>query len=248
MTGSIALVGAGPGAADLLTLRALNRIKAADVIYYDRLIDPQILEFARPDTERVFTGKHVGAHSWPQERICTVIVAAALAGKRVVRLKSGDPGVFGRATEELDAARAHGIEIELVPGVTAASAAAVSLGRALTERGQTDHLVIATGTCKPGDPPPDWAALIRPGTVLALYMAVRAARDMRAALLAAGVPSSLEVQAVSEATTPRERAITTTLAHLPEAMETGRISNPAILFLRWPKQAQPAQILPLVAE
>ena len=243
MTGRISLVGAGPGAADLLTLRALRCLQAADVVFYDRLIDPEVIAMAHPGAELIFVGKHVGAHTWPQERINDVIVASALQGNHVVRLKSGDPGIFGRATEEMSAARAAGIPVELIPGVTAASAAAVSLGRALTERGETDHLVIATGTCKPGDPAPDWAALIRPGTVLALYMAVRAAGDMRAALLAAGVPSTLEVQAVSEAASPRERTVTTTLAQLPDAMRAGRISNPAILFLRWPKQAGAAQLL-----
>ncbi|CAN0459624.1 unnamed protein product, partial [Hapterophycus canaliculatus] len=144
--GSIALVGAGPGARDLLTLRAVERLQEADVIYYDRLVDPEVLELARRDAERVFVGKHVGAHAWPQDQINRVIVAEALKGRRVVRLKSGDPGVFGRAREEMDAARAAGVAVEIVPGITAASAAGAAMGQSLTERGQTDTLILATGT------------------------------------------------------------------------------------------------------
>ena len=119
--GSIALVGAGPGARDLLTLRAVERLQEADVIFYDRLVDEEVLELGRRDAERVFVGKHVGAHAWPQQRINAVIVAEARKGRRVVRLKSGDPGIFGRAGEEIEAARAAGIAVEIVPGVTAAS-------------------------------------------------------------------------------------------------------------------------------
>lgn len=115
MQGSIALVGAGPGAADLLTLRALRLLQDADVIYYDRLVDPAVLDLARRDAERVFVGKEVGASSWPQDRINAVIVAAAKQGRKVVRLKSGDPGIFGRLAEELDAAHAAHIPIEIVP-------------------------------------------------------------------------------------------------------------------------------------
>ncbi len=131
--GRITLVGAGPGARDLLTLRAVERLQEADVIFYDRLVDPAILELARRDADRVYVGKVVGAHAWPQDRINALIVAEAAKGRRVVRLKSGDPGVFDRATEESQAAHAAGIPVEIVPGVTAAFAA--GMGVSLTERG-----------------------------------------------------------------------------------------------------------------
>ncbi|TMV51736.1 uroporphyrinogen-III C-methyltransferase, partial [Thioclava sp. BHET1] len=186
--GIISLVGAGPGARDLLTLRAVQRLQEADVIFYDRLVDPDVLEMARRDAERVCVGKTVGAHEWPQEKIDALIVATARQGKRVVRLKSGDPGIFGRATEELAAARAAGITVEIVPGVSAALAAGAALGRSLTERGETDRLVMATGMCREGDAAPDWAAMVQPGTVLALYMAVRQAGALRAQLVASGLP------------------------------------------------------------
>ncbi|WP_333830205.1 siroheme synthase CysG [Pararhodobacter sp.] len=233
--GSIALVGAGPGAADLLTLRALRLMQEADVIFYDRLVDPSVLELARRDAERVFVGKEVGACSWPQDRINAVVVAAARQGKRVVRLKSGDPGIFGRLTEELEAARAAGIAVEIVPGVTAASAASASLGRALTERGETDRLVLATATCRPGDPDPDWAAMIAPGTTLAIYMGAARAGALSARLCAAGVPPSVEVEIVSHASTAQENVARCTLRDLPRVMAQGQIANPAIILVRWPK-------------
>lgn len=234
--GHIALVGAGPGAADLLTLRAVRALQEADVIFYDRLVDPAVLELARRDAERVFVGKAVGACDWPQDRINAVIIAAARQGRRVVRLKSGDPGIFGRATEELEAARAAGIAVELVPGVTAASAAGASLGRALTERGQTDRLVIATGTCRPGDATADWAQLLTPGTTLALYMAVREAGCIADQLLRAGNSPELEVEIVGAASTAGETICRTTLGEMAATIAREGVTNPAIILLRAPKR------------
>lgn len=236
--GAIALVGAGTGAADLLTLRALRLLQEADVIYYDRLVDPAVLELARRDAERVFVGKEVGACSWPQDRINAVIVAAARTGRRVVRLKSGDPGIFGRLTEELEAARDAGIPVEIVPGVTAASAAAASLGRGLTERGATDRLMLATAACKPGDPDPDWADMLRPGTSLAVYMGVRQAPLIVQSLRAASVPMSLEVEIVSKASTSGETVTHCTLDTLARVLKDEQVENPAVIFVRWPKEAR----------
>ena len=230
--GRIDLVGAGPGARDLLTLRAVRRLQEADVIFYDRLVDPDILELARRDAERVFSGKEAGAHAWPQARIDAAIVAEARRGRRVVRLKSGDPSVFGRATEEMEAARAAGIPCEIVPGITAASAAAASLGRALTERGETDRLVMATGTCRPGDADPDWAAMLTPGTTLALYMAAGRAGEIAASLRAAGLPGSVEVEIAASASTSAERLSRTDLASLGAEP----VQAPALLLLRRPKR------------
>lgn len=233
--GHIALVGAGPGARDLLTLRAVERLRQADVIFYDRLVDPSVLDLARLGAERVYVGKAVGACAWPQARIDRLIVAAAMLGRRVVRLKSGDPSIFGRAGEEIAAARAAGIEVEVVPGVTAASAAAAAILQPLTERGETDTLVITTGTCRPGDTGPDRAALARPGTAIAFYMAVERAAEVQADLLAAGVPGACPVDVIAAASTPSERRLTTTLGALAGAISQAGIRSPAILFLRYPK-------------
>lgn len=248
--GLISLVGAGPGARDLLTLRAVQRLQEADVIFYDRLVDPEVLELARRDAERVFVGKEVGACAWPQERIDAVIVAAARKGRRVVRLKSGDPGIFGRATEELAAARAQGVTVEIVPGVTAASAAGAAMGRSLTERGETDRVVFATGTCREGDAAPDWGAICAPGTTLALYMGVRKAGEIEHSLLCAGVPGGSEVEIVCSVSTAQERHVACRLDRLASTVAGQGVKNPAIIFVRHPKPrvealdaAQPARRL-----
>lgn len=235
--GRIALVGAGPGARDLLTLRAVRHLQEADVIFYDRLVDPEVLELARRDADRVFVGKEVGASSWPQEKIDALIVAEARKGLRVVRLKSGDPSVFGRATEELTAARAAGVPVEIVPGITAASAAAASLGHPLTERGESDACVLVTGTCRPGDPAPDWAPLARAGTTLCIYMGVAKAPVLAAELMAAGVPGKTCVEVVSEASSAGERRLVTKLDELPDALQREGIGNPAVLLVRHGKSA-----------
>ena len=235
--GRITLVGAGPGARDLLTLRAVERLQEADVIFYDRLVDPDLLELARRDAERVFVGKVVGAHAWPQDRINALIVAEALRGKRVVRLKSGDPGIFGRATEEMAAARAAGIPVEVVPGVTAATAAAAGLGLSLTERGVSDTLVFATGAARDGDALPDWARHALPGTTLAFYMGVRSGAAIRGNLLAAGVAAETPVRIVTDASMPQSTTCSTTLADLPQTLADRGVRGSAIILLTVPKVA-----------
>ncbi|MGR3323732.1 MAG: siroheme synthase CysG [Pseudooceanicola sp.] len=233
--GHIALVGAGPGARDLLTLRAVQRLQQADVIFYDRLVDPEVLDLARRDADRVHVGKSVGGNAWPQDRIDRLVVAEAAKGRRVVRLKSGDPSVFGRAAEEVAAARAAGIEVEIVPGVTAAAAVAAGLRKPLTERGETDTLVITTGTCRPGDPAPDRRHLARPGTSAAIYMGVERAAEIEADLLAAGLPPGCPVDIVSRASTTGERHAEATLGTLSATIRREGLQSPAILFLRYPK-------------
>ena len=234
--GHIALVGAGPGARDLLTLRAVERLQEADVIYYDRLVDPDVLELARRDAERVFVGKEVGAHSWPQDRICALIVAEARKGRRVVRLKSGDPSIFGRATEEMEAAKAHGIAVEIVPGSTAASAAAASLGASLTERGETDAVIFATGATRPGDPAPDWARHVRPGTTLAIYMGVASAAQISAELIGQGAPSATPVDLACDVSSPSEKLIRTTLSEMDATLGRHGVKGKALILLRFPKR------------
>ncbi|MEI4487048.1 uroporphyrinogen-III C-methyltransferase [Frigidibacter sp. MR17.14] len=235
--GHICLVGAGPGAADLLTLRAVKRLAEADVVFYDRLVEPEVVALAGPQADKVFVGKEVGLHSWPQEKIDAAIVAAALSGKRVVRLKSGDPSVFGRACEEIEAARAAGIPAEIVPGVTAASAAAAQMLRPLTERGLTDRLVIATATCRPGEAPQRLSTSLTPGTTLALYMAMHRLHLIRDELLADGIPAETAVEIVSGAETRRQKMLATTLATVCEDVTAAKVGNPAIVFIRIPKPA-----------
>lgn len=232
--GRIVLVGAGPGARDLLTLRAVQRLQEADVVFFDRLVEDDVLDLARPEAERVFVGKHVGAHSWPQERINAVIVAAALAGRNVVRLKSGDPGIFGRATEELDAARAHGIDVEIVPGVTAACAAAAAMGQSLTERGRSDTLVLATGTGSAENPLPDCVRHAAPGTTTVFYMSVRQARRITDALLQKGLPADAEIGIAAEVAKPGQWLDRCHLADLPEALARNHVKGCAVILATWP--------------
>ncbi|MFQ6552179.1 siroheme synthase CysG [Aestuariibius insulae] len=235
--GHISLVGAGPGARDLLTLRAVERLQEADIIYYDRLVDPDVLELARRDAERVFVGKEVGASKWPQDRICSLIIAEARKGRRVVRLKSGDPSIFGRATEEMEAARATGIPVEIVPGITAASAAAASLSRSLTERGETDTVVIATGACRPGDPAPDWAEHMRPGTTLAIYMGVRTAGTISKALRDRGAHCDTPVDIACDVSLPTEHLIECKLKDLESALKDHSVTGRSLILARFPKMA-----------
>lgn len=233
-TGQLTLVGAGPGAKDLLTLRAVERLQEADVIFYDRLVEEDVLELARRDAERVFVGKHVGAHHWPQDRINQLIVAEAQKGRRVVRLKSGDPGIFGRAGEEIEAARAAGIPVEIVPGVTAASAAGASLTRSLTERGVANTLVLSTGTGSAKDPLPDSTRLCGPGTTTAFYMSARQADRLARRLMDQGLSGQSAVEICVDVSKPTQRHLSATVATLAACMQAQAITGCAILLVTWP--------------
>ena len=242
-TGHIALVGAGPGARDLLTLRAVQRLQEADVILYDRLVDAEVLELARRDAQRIFVGKHVGAHSWPQDRINQMIVSKARKGLRVVRLKSGDPGIFGRAGEEISAARKAGITVEIVPGVTAASAAGASLTRSLTERGVANTLVLASGTGCADDPTPDSTRHSGPGTTTALYMSVAGAKRLSRKWMQQGMPSNNRVDICIDVSKPSQRHLVATVATVSETLSEHDVNGCAVLLVTWPKQSAIRPIL-----
>ena len=234
LCGSIAYVGAGPGARDLLTLRAVQRLQEADVIFHDRLVEDDLLELARRDAERVCVGKVVGAHAWPQDRIDAAVVAEARKGRRVVRLKSGDPGIFGRLDEELSAAHAAGIATEIVPGVTAACAAAASVGRPLTRRGETNALVLTTARAQAGGALPDIARHARPGTTLAIYMGVASADEIARGLMACGGDPDAPVSIVADASKPGERTLVTTLSRLGRTVAESGITGCAVIFVTFP--------------
>jgi uroporphyrin-III C-methyltransferase len=229
--GRITLVGAGPGAADLLTLRAVRCLGQADVVFYDRLVDPEVLDLARPGARRVFCGKELGAHSWPQERINAEIVAAARQGLRVVRLKSGDPSIFGRAAEEIAAARAHDLAVDVIPGITAASAAAARMCQPLTERGLTERLVLATATCRPGDPPADFGGLVQPGSSLVFYMAMQQLALLSAQLQAAGLGADHPVTVAANVEKPGAATLHTSLARLEADCAAAGLRNPAVVMV-----------------
>lgn len=233
VTGRISLVGAGPGAMDLLTLRAVQRLAEADVVFYDRLVDPDVLALAGPQAMLRYVGKEVGANAWQQSRICMEFTAAALQGKRVVRLKSGDPSIFGRAAEEIEAARQCDIPVEIVPGITAACAAAASLCRPLTERGRARQVVFASATGRNGDEP-CLPAPLQPASSYALYMAVHRIDRLVGELLAQGLPAETTVSVVAAASSRNETVIECPLASLAEEVRRAGIGNPAIIFFTMP--------------
>ena len=240
--GKVSLVGAGPGSADLITLRGLQRLQAADVIFYDRLADPALLRHAAREATCIDVGKRPGCHAVPQEKISAMVVEAALGGLQVVRLKCGDPGIFARGAEEAAACEAAGVEWEIVPGVTAAAGAAASARQFLTERGLTERLILATGHLR-HDGAQDWRASAQPGTSLACYMGVAQAGVLRAGLLEAGWPAEALLTIVSKAQTPEERVIHGGLNDLERLCTAHPGLNPAMLLLRWPlaDQTQPTR-------
>ncbi len=235
--GSVALVGAGPGAKDLITLRGVQRLQEADIIFYDRLVDPEILELARRDAERVYVGKAPGQHSWPQEKISGVLVSAAKQGKRVVRLKCGDPGIFGRGTEEAEALEAAGIAFEIVPGVTAATAASAAQNRFLTERAEIDTIVMTTGRTATHDGPPEWLSDLRPGTRIALYMGVHSAAELQASLLKSAYVDDIQIEIVANAQTDRQKCVDCGVRDLLTALAENKITGTAILSVALRKSA-----------
>jgi len=230
--GMVWLVGAGPGDPDLLTRKAERLIRAATIVFHDALVGPGVLDLIPAKAKLVHVGKRSGRHSKDQASIDRLLVAAALTGERVVRLKGGDPSIFGRATEELAACRAAGVPVAICPGVTAASAAAASLGRSLTLRGLARKLVFVTAHARAGEPLDiDWQALADPEATLAIYMGKTAAEEVSRNLRAAGLPAETPVLLVENASLPNERHIATRLDLLPLAAKSGLGSGPALLLI-----------------
>ncbi|MBC2664060.1 uroporphyrinogen-III C-methyltransferase [Novosphingobium flavum] len=244
-SGKVWLVGAGPGDPELLTRKAERLLRQASVVFYDALVGPGVLDLA-PQARLVHVGKRSGRHSKDQGTIDQLIVAAALQGEKVVRLKGGDPSVFGRATEELDACRAAGISVAICPGVTAASAAAASLGASLTLRGLARRLTLVTAHAKAGeDLDLDWQALADPQATLAVYMGKAAAAEVSAKLIAAGLAADTPVAMVENASLPEERIFRTRLDLLALAARTALGDGPALLLIG---QAMGAAVDPVMAD
>lgn len=234
----VSLVGAGPGSKDLITLRGVQRLQEADVIFYDRLVDPEVLDLARRDAERVFVGKAPGCHAWPQDKINGLLVSAAQQGQRVVRLKCGDPGIFARGAEELAALKGAGILFEIVPGVTAASAASAACGEMLTDRDAVDTLVISTAQSADDTRMPEWVGHLREGANVALYMGVNAAPQIERYLRSAGLVGHVKIRIVSHAQMPSERIVSCRPDHLAQTIKDEALPNPAIIFLQYPRKTK----------
>ncbi len=234
LAGWVSLVGAGPGDPELLTLKARKNLHEADIVIHDRLVSPQVLELVRREAVRVCAGKQGFGPAWPQDSINALMVREARAGRHVVRLKSGDPSVFGRLDEEIGALEPEGIPWEVVPGITAASAAAADMGVSLTRRGRNSELRILTGHDVDGFAEQDWGALARPGSAAAIYMGKRAASFLRGRLLMRGAAPSTPVTIVENASRADRRIVPTSLLDLPDALDKGQFSGAVVLMLGIP--------------
>ena len=229
--GRVWLVGAGPGAEDLLTLRAQRVMMEADVIVYDALVPQAIVDMGRRDAERLSVGKRKGCHTTSQEEINDLLVQLGREGKRVVRLKSGDPLVYGRAGEEMAALRAAGIGYEIVPGITSAFAAAADFELPLTLRGVASSLVFTTGHDLTGDVLPDWASLAISGATIAVYMGRTVAASVAGRLMEAGLPADTTVAVIENASRRDRRLMHGTLKDLPDLEHRDELSGPVMVII-----------------
>ncbi|MDO9600477.1 MAG: uroporphyrinogen-III C-methyltransferase [Azoarcus sp.] len=230
-TGKVALVGAGPGDPELLTLRAARRIAEADAIVYDQLVGEAILDLAKPSARLIYAGKKAGNHALPQDEINELLVDLARRGLNVVRLKGGDPFIFGRGGEEMQRLVACGIACEVVPGVTAAAGMAACTGIPLTHRDHAQTVVFATGHLKENTVDLDWTALARPHQTVVIYMGLGALEIICRELITHGLPGSTPAAVVHAATTPRQRIVTSTLAMLSADVRAAALKTPSLIVV-----------------
>ncbi len=243
--GRVDLVGAGPGDPELLTLKARRLLDAADVVIHDRLIAPEILELARREATLIAAGKEGFGPSTPQQDINALMIEHARSGAHVVRLKSGDPGVFGRLDDEAEALDAAGIDWAIVPGITSAAAATAAIGQSLTRRGRNGSVRLLTGHDVKGFAEQDWRALAAPGAVAAIYMGKRAARFLQGRLLMHGAAPDTPVTIVENASRPDQQVVAARLAELPGALDG--LAGPAVLLFGLAPRAA-ANMLPEIQE
>jgi uroporphyrin-III C-methyltransferase / precorrin-2 dehydrogenase / sirohydrochlorin ferrochelatase len=236
------LIGAGPGDPDLLTLRALQLLQQADVLLYDRLVAPEILERARREATRIFVGKEVGESTLSQDRINELLIEHARRGLKVARLKGGDPLIFGRGGEEIAAVARHGIPVTVVPGITAALGAAAAAQIPLTLREVSQSVTFAPGHVAVADTL-DWPALARSGHTVVFYMAMAQLAGLTERLRNAGAPPDRPVALIAQATLPTQRVVRGTLADIAEAARTGGLGAPALLFVGDVTRVQQQQAL-----
>jgi len=229
--GTVYLVGSGPGALDLMTVRATRLVAEADVIVHDHLIADGVLDLARAGAEIICVGKKASKHTLPQSELNQVLVRLAREGKMVVRLKGGDPFVFGRGGEEIEALFASAIPFEIVPGVTAASACAAYAGIPLTHRDHAQTLTFATGHLQDGSVDLDWEALARPRQTVVFYMGIGGVKDICRQLIAHGLPPDHPAAIVESGSTERQRVVAADLATLPAKVQAAKIASPALIIV-----------------
>lgn len=229
--GVVHLVGAGPGDPDLLTIRALRVLQQADVIVHDKLVGPDILDYARRDAERIYVGKTRGDHTKSQDEINELIAAHAKAGKRVVRLKGGDPFVFGRGGEEREHLRSLGVRVEIVPGITAATGCAAAAGFPLTHRDHASSVTFVTGHARDGAPDLDWPALAASRHTIVIYMGVATVGLISGKLMEHGLAGTTPVAVIENGTLPTQRILTGDLQGVGGLIAGNGIEGPALVVI-----------------
>ncbi|MBZ2187787.1 uroporphyrinogen-III C-methyltransferase [Alcanivorax sp. JB21] len=231
-SGHVWLVGAGPGDPDLITVRGMRLLQQADVVVHDRLVAPELLDYCRPDARRLYVGKRCGRHSVPQNEINALLVREALAGRQVVRLKGGDPFIFGRGGEELAELQRHGVAASVVPGITAAAGCAAATGIPLTHRDHAASVCLVTAHRRDGAPQTDWAALAAdPKRTLVCYMGLSELGTITAQLTRHGLSAETPAALISEGTTARQKAARCTLATLAETAQQTQMGSPCLVMI-----------------
>jgi len=229
--GEVYLVGGGPGDPDLLTFRALRLMQQAEVVLYDRLVSPKIVELTRKDAERIYVGKERDRHALAQEEINQLLIKLARQGKRVLRLKGGDPFIFGRGGEEIELLAAAGIPFQVVPGITAAAGCAAYAGIPLTHRGLAQSCIFVTGHMQDGKLDLNWQSLVQPNQTIAVYMGINGLEVLSRELIKHGMDEKIPTAVIQQGTTPDQRVFITSLGALPDLVAKEEIKPPSMVII-----------------
>ena len=229
--GEVCLLGAGPGDPELMTLKGLRALEAADVVVYDRLANPLFLDYCPEGCERIYVGKRKDRHSLPQDQIGELLVALARCGKRVVRLKGADPFIFGRGGEEIDALEAQGVPWRVIPGITAATGCAASTGIPLTHRDCAHALTFITAHRSDGELRFNWDLALQKDQTVVFYMGLSVVADIAAGLMARGKPSSTPIAVIANGTCQEQRVVAATLADIGEVLAGSDLPSPALIVM-----------------
>ncbi len=229
--GEVFLVGGGPGDPDLLTFRALRLMQMCDVCVYDKLVSPEVMELVRRDAELIYVGKARDQHTMPQEEINELLAKLALEGKRVLRLKGGDPFIFGRGGEEIETLMARGVPFQVVPGITAANGVSSYAGIPLTHRDYAQACLFITGHHKDGSIDMDWVAMSRPKQTVVIYMGLVGLKEICEKLIAHGVSASMPAAVVQQGTTQKQKVVAATLSDLAEKVDAAQMKPPCLTII-----------------